>query len=113
MLTKEQWIEKDLKYVWHPNTQMKQYEEDFKPIIIEKGNGVYLYDIDGNEYIDGVSSWWVNTLGHSNPKLNCVLSQQANKLEHVLLADFSHKPAIELAERLIKLVGEPFSKVFY
>lgn len=114
MTTKEEWIEKDLKYVWHPDTQHKQYEgQDFKPTLIEKGEGIYLYDIDGNKYIDGVSSWWVNTLGHSNPKLNHVLTQQAQKIEHVLLADFTHKPAIELAERLILLAGEPFSKVFY
>ena len=87
MTTKEEWIQKDLKYVWHPDTQMKQYEDsDFKPVLIERGEGIYLYDIDGNKYIDGVSSWWVNTLGHSNE---------------------------ELAERLIKLSGEPFSKVFY
>ena len=114
MTTKQEWIEKDLKYVWHPDTQHKQYEgKDFKPTIIEKGEGIYLYDIDGNKYIDGVSSWWVNTLGHSNPKLNKVLTQQAEKIEHVLLADFTHKPAIELAEKLVKLAGEPFSKVFY
>lgn len=114
MTTKEEWIAKDLKYVWHPDTQMKQYDEgDFKPTIIERGKGIYLYDIDGNEYIDGVSSWWVNTLGHSNERLNKVLSEQAGKIEHVLLADFTHKPAIELAERLIKLAGEPFTKVFY
>ena len=114
MTTKEEWIEKDLKYVWHPDTQMKQYEgSDFKPTIIERGEGIYLYDIDGNKYIDGISSWWVNTLGHSNPKLNKVLTQQAEKIEHVLLADFTHKPAIELAEKLVKLAGEPFSKVFY
>ncbi len=114
MTTKEEWIEKDLKYVWHPDTQMKQYEgSDFKPTIIERGEGVYLYDIDGNQYIDGISSWWVNTLGHSNPKLNKVLTQQTEKIEHVLLADFTHKPAIELAEKLVKLAGEPFSKVFY
>lgn len=114
MTTKEEWIEKDSKYVWHPDTQHKQYEgADFKPTLIERGEGIYLYDIDGNKYIDGVSSWWVNTLGHSNPKLNNVLTQQAQKIEHVLLADFTHKPAIELAEKLIKLAGEPFSKVFY
>lgn len=114
MTTKEEWIEKDLKYVWHPDTQMKQYEgSDFKPTIIERGAGIYLYDIDGKQYIDGISSWWVNTLGHSNPKLNKVLTQQAEKIEHVLLADFTHKPAIELAEKLVKLAGEPFSKVFY
>ena len=114
MTTKEEWVEKDLKYVWHPDTQMKQYEgSNFKPTIIERGEGIYLYDIDGNQYIDGISSWWVNMLGHSNPKLNKVLTQQAEKIEHVLLADFTHKPAIELAEKLVKLAGEPFSKVFY
>ena len=114
MITKQEWIEKDLKYVWHPDTQMKQYEgSDFKPVIIEKGEGIYLYDTDGNKYIDGVSSWWVNTLGHSNPKLNKVLTEQAQKIEHVLLADFTHKPAIELAQKLVELAGEPFSKVFY
>ena len=114
MRSQEEWIEKDLKYVWHPDTQMKQYEgKDFKPVLIEKGKGIYLYDADGNEYIDGVSSWWVNTLGHSNEKLNKILTEQAEKIEHVLLADFTHKPAIELAEKLIKLAGEPFSKVFY
>ncbi len=114
MRSQEEWIEKDLKYVWHPDTQMKQYEgKDFKPVLIEKGKGIYLYDADGNEYIDGVSSWWVNTLGHSNEQLNKILTEQAEKIEHVLLADFTHKPAIELAEKLIKLAGEPFSKVFY
>ena len=83
MTTKEEWIEKDLKYVWHPDTQMKQYEgADFKPVLIEKGKGIYLYDSDGNSYIDGVSSWWVNTLGHSNPKLNGVLTEQAKKIVH-------------------------------
>lgn len=114
MKSKDEWIEKDLKYVWHPDTQMKQYEgADFKPVLIERGKGIYLYDSDGNRYIDGVSSWWVNTLGHSNPRLNKVLTQQAEKIEHVLLADFTHKPAVELAQRLIELAGEPFSKVFY
>ena len=114
MTTKEEWIEKDLKYVWHPDTQMKQYEgADFKPILIERGEGIYLYDADGNKYIDAVSSWWVNTLGHSNPKINGVLTSQAQKIEHVLLADFTHIPAIELAEKLVKLAGAPFSKVFY
>lgn len=114
MITKNQWIEKDLKYVWHPDTQHKQYEgENYKPTLIEKGEGIYVYDADGNKYIDAVASWWVNTLGHSVPRLNKVLTEQANKIEHILLADFTHKPAIELAERLIKLAGEPFSKVFY
>src|SRR5574344_154832 len=108
------WLEKDLKYVWHPDTQHKQYmAENFMPTLIERGEGIYVYDNEGNKYIDAVASWWVNTLGHSVPRLNKVLSQQAEKIEHILLADFTHKPAIELAERLVKLAGEPFSKVFY
>lgn len=110
----QNWIEKDLKYVWHPDTQHKQYEgADFKPILIEKGEGIYVFDAAGNKYIDAVASWWVNTLGHSVPRLNKVLTQQADKIEHILLADFTHKPAIELAEKLVKLAGKPFSKVFY
>ena len=110
----DEWIEKDLKYVWHPDTQHKQYEgAEFKPTLIERGEGVYVFDSSGNIYIDGVASWWVNTLGHSHPRLNKVLSEQAAKIEHILLADFTHKPAIELAERIIKLAKEPYSKVFY
>lgn len=113
-MNNSEWIEKDLKYVWHPDTQMKQYEgENYKPTLIEHGEGIYVYDADGNKYIDAVSSWWVNTLGHSVKRLNNVLTEQANKIEHILLADFTHKPAIELAERLVKLAGKPFSKVFY
>lgn len=105
-------IKKDLKYVWHPFTQMKDLE-DAPPIVIDKGEGVYLYDIKGNRYIDGISSWWVNTLGHSHPRLNRALKKQSKKIEHVLLAGFSHKPAIELAEGLINLLPEKLTKVFY
>ena len=114
MTTKEEWIEKDLKYVWHPDTQHKQYEgKNYKPALIEKGEGIYVYDMDGNTYRDAVSSWWVNTLGHNVKRLNNALLNQAEKIEHILLADFTHKPAVELAERLVKLAGNPFSKVFY
>lgn len=105
-------IKKDIKYIWHPFTQMKDYETD-EPVIIEKGKGVYLWDIKGNKYLDGISSWWVNTLGHSNPRLNKALSAQAEKIEHVLLAGFSHEPAIELAEKLVNLTPPPLTKVFY
>ena len=112
MAAHENWIEKDLKYVWHPDTQMKEYENS-EPILIEKGKGIYVWDDKGNKYIDAVASWWVNTLGHSNERLNRALFEQSQKIEHILLAGFTHKPAIELAERLIKLAGGSFSKVFY
>ena len=112
MTSIQELIEKDLKYIWHPYTQMKDYESE-KPIIIEKGKGIYVWDIEGNKYIDGVSSWWVNTLGHSHPRLNKALLEQAEKIEHVIFAGFTHKPAIELAERLVKLTPDELSRVFY
>lgn len=104
--------EKDLKYVWHPCSQMKDYEK-FPPIVIEKGNGVYLEDIDGNTYLDAVSSWWVNLFGHSNQRINDALYKQANTLEHVIFANFTHKPAIELCEKIISISPDKLKKVFF
>jgi adenosylmethionine---8-amino-7-oxononanoate aminotransferase len=91
---------------------MKDYE-DLPPIIIEKGKGVWLYDTEGKAYLDAVSSWWVNLFGHSHPRLNKVLSDQAGKLEHVIFANFSHRPAIELAERLLALAPPGLEKIFF
>ncbi|MFA6989662.1 MAG: adenosylmethionine--8-amino-7-oxononanoate transaminase, partial [Candidatus Gastranaerophilaceae bacterium] len=105
-------INKDIKYIWHPYTQMKELEED-RPIIIEKGKGIYVWDIQGNKYIDGVSSWWVNIFGHSNDRLNKAMQKQAEKIEHILLAGFTHQPAIELAEKIIQLSAKDLTKVFY
>ena len=77
---KKQLIEDDLRYIWHPFTQMKKYEGEDKPIVIKKGKGIYIEDVDGNKYIDAVSSWWVNTLGHSNKILNKSLANQAKQI---------------------------------
>lgn len=102
-------VEKDLKYIWHPCSQMKDYEE-LKPIIIDHGKGVYLYDKEGKEYIDIVSSWWCNLLGHCNPKINESIKIQLDKLEHVIFANFSHEPAITLCERLIEIIPTGLTK---
>ncbi len=104
--------EKDLKYIWHPCSQMKDYE-DFPPIIIERGEGPFLYDTDGKSYLDAVSSWWVNLFGHSNKRINGAIARQVDNLEHVIFANFSHKPAIELAERMVKITPEGLNKVFF
>lgn len=101
--------EKDLKYIWHPCSQMKDYEE-LPPIIIDHGKGVHLYDIYGNEYIDIVSSWWCNLLGHCNPKINQRIKSQLDNLEHVIFANFSHKPAIELCQRLMEIIPKGLCK---
>lgn len=102
-------IEKDLKYIWHPCSQMKDYEE-LKPIIIDHGKGVYLYDKDGKEYIDIVSSWWCNLLGHCNPTINEYIKNQLDNLEHVIFANFSHEPAIKLCEELSEVVPKGLTK---
>ncbi|MBC2580967.1 adenosylmethionine--8-amino-7-oxononanoate transaminase [Clostridium sp. DJ247] len=104
--------EKDLKHIWHPCSQMKDYET-FPPIVIKKGQGVFLEDIDGKKYLDAVSSWWVNLFGHSNKRINEALYKQANKLEHVIFANFTHEAAIELAERIIKVAPRGLSKIFF
>lgn len=112
-MNKDELLKEDFKNIWHPFTQMKDYEGENDPLIIKSGKGIYLKDIDGNKYIDAVSSWWVNTLGHSNPRLNRALYKQAKKLEHVLFAGFTHEPAIKLAGTLVELANNDLKKVFY
>lgn len=107
--TASSWVEKDLKYIWHPCSQMKDYET-LKPIVIEKGEGVYLYDTDGKRYVDVISSWWCNLLGHCNPVINSAIKKQVDELEHVIFANFSHKQAIRLCERLSKILPEGLCK---
>ncbi len=102
----------DLQHVWHPCSQMKDYE-DFPPIVIKKGQGVWLYDEKNNRYLDAVSSWWVNLFGHANPRISQALSEQAFTLEHVIFANFSHVPAIKLAQKLVALTPRSLQKVFF
>lgn len=111
-LLNQEMIKKDLKYIWHPCSQMKDYEK-LPPIVIESGKGAYLYGLDGKKYLDCVSSWWCNLFGHANKRLNDALKNQVDKLEHVIFANFSNLPAIELSERLINMTGERLQKVFF
>ena len=93
---------------------MKSLEnEDNKPIIIKKGRGIYLEDIDGNKYIDAVSSWWVNTLGHSNKRINRVIYKQAKKIEHVIFGGFTHEPVIKFSKKIVELLNNNLKHVFY
>lgn len=101
--------ERDLAHVWHPCSQMKDYEE-LKPIVIDHGKGVYLYDKEGKEYIDIVSSWWCNLLGHCNPKINQAIKNQLDQLEHVIFANFTHEPAIRLCEALMKIIPKGLTR---
>ena len=103
------WQKEDLNYIWHPCSQMKDYEE-LPPIVIERGGGINLYDIEGNCYKDVVSSWWCNLLGHCNPKISKALKEQADILEHVIFANFSHKGIIKLCMRLAKKLPKGLTK---
>ena len=106
---KKDWAKTDVEYIWHPCSQMKDYEE-LPPIVVERGEGVYLYDTDGKRYVDVISSWWCNLLGHCNPHINEAIKNQVDSLEHVIFANFTHKPAITLCERLSKILPEGLCK---
>ncbi len=105
-------LSRSLAAVWHPCTQMKQHER--LPLVpIARGEGVWLYDPEGRSYLDGISSWWVNLFGHCNPRINAALRDQLDKLEHVMLAGFTHEPAVLLSERLSALTGGKLGHCFY
>ncbi|MEG0258979.1 MAG: adenosylmethionine--8-amino-7-oxononanoate transaminase [Lysinibacillus sp.] len=104
--------QRDLRHVWHPCSQMKDYEQ-FPPIVIKRGEGVWLYDENDNRYLDAVSSWWVNLFGHANRRISLALSEQAFTLEHTIFANFTHEPAIKLAEKLVELTPAGLNKVFF
>ncbi|MCM8787345.1 MAG: adenosylmethionine--8-amino-7-oxononanoate transaminase [Candidatus Omnitrophica bacterium] len=106
------WIKKDLKYIWHPFTQMKDCCK-LPPILIEKAKGIKLYDIKGNIYYDTISSWWCNVFGHNHPKVTSAIREQIKKLDHVLFAGFTHKPAIMLAQKLTSITPKNLKKVFF
>ncbi|HEX9667526.1 MAG TPA: adenosylmethionine--8-amino-7-oxononanoate transaminase [Thermodesulfobacteriota bacterium] len=104
--------EYDKQFVWHPFTQMKEYEET-DPIVIEGGEGVYLYDTEGRKYIDGVSSLWVNIHGHKVPEIDSAIKEQVDKLSHSTLLGVTNPPAVELAKELIDICPPGLKKVFY
>lgn len=103
-MSNEQWLQRSRAAVWHPCTQMKVHEQ--LPLVpIARGKGVWLEDFEGKRYFDGVSSWWVNLFGHAHPRMNTALKNQLDELEHVILAGFTHRPVVELSERLGALSG--------
>jgi len=97
-------LNRSLQSVWHPCTQMKQHES--LPLVpIESGDGVWLKDHEGQQYLDAVSSWWVNIFGHNNQRIKDAIKQQLDTLEHVILAGFTHEPVVALSEKLAQLTG--------
>jgi len=105
-------VDRSLDAVWHPCTQMKHHES-LPLIAITKGKGAWLFDENGNALLDCISSWWTNLFGHSNPRINQAISNQLEKIEHVMLAGFTHRPVVELSERLSALTQGHLGHVFY
>ena len=103
-------IKRDASVIWHPYTQMLT---ESAPIGIVRGEGVWLTDENGNQYIDAISSWWVNIHGHAHPHIAFEVSKQLYQLEQVIFSGFTHEPAVRLAERLLKLLPSGQEKVFY
>jgi len=105
-------VDRSLAAVWHPCTQMKQHES-YPLIAISKGKGAWLYDEQGNALLDCISSWWTNLFGHSNPRINKAITDQLEKIEHVMLAGFTHSPVVELSEKLSALTNGYLGHIFY
>lgn len=110
--TADDWVARSLRSVWHPCTQM-QHHETVPLIPVSHGKGAWLYDVQGKPYLDAISSWWVNLFGHANPRINAALKDQLDKLEHAMLAGFTHQPVVELSERLAALTGGVLGHCFY
>jgi len=104
--------QRDLDVLWHPTTQMKDHEW-LQLLPVKSGQGVWLEDMEGKRYIDAISSWWVNLFGHANPHISAAVSEQANRLEHVILAGVTHEPAVRLAEKLVEITPPGLERVFF
>lgn len=112
------WRTRDLAVLWHPCTQMREHPDTLPLVPIERGDGAWLHGYDGRRYLDAVSSWWTNLFGHAEPRIAAAIARQAQTLEQVILAGFSHAPAVELAEKLLAIAPRqpgraPLAKVFY
>lgn len=102
----------DREHVWHPFTQMKDWEAE-EAIVIERGEGSYLIDSDGNRYLDGVASIWTNVHGHCRPEINLALKEQIDRLEHSTLLGLANDRSALLAKRLVEIAPPGLEKVFY
>ncbi|MBS91616.1 MAG: adenosylmethionine--8-amino-7-oxononanoate transaminase [Rickettsiales bacterium] len=107
---KKQIKKKDSLYIWHPFTQSRK---SYDPLVINSARNERIFDIDGNEYVDLISSWWVNIHGHCKKEIINEINSQLKRFEQVMFTDFTHKPAVDLAEKLVSILPENLKKVFY
>jgi adenosylmethionine---8-amino-7-oxononanoate aminotransferase len=111
-VTNADWTARSLARVWHPCTQMKDHE--WLPLVpIKSAEGAWLEDFDGKRYLDAISSWWTNVFGHRHPLIVERLKQQLDRLDHVMLAGFTHEGAVTLAEKLCAIAPKGLTRCFY
>ena len=108
----EQLREWDRRHVWHPFTQMQDWEQE-QTIVITQGEGCWLIDSEGNRYLDGVASMWTNVHGHSRRELNEALKEQVDRLEHSTLLGLASEQSIILARRLADITPAGLDRFFY
>jgi adenosylmethionine---8-amino-7-oxononanoate aminotransferase len=102
----------DLAHLWHPFTQQRGWASE-EPVIVERAEGTDLVDVNGKRYIDGVSSLWCNVHGHAHPRIDAAVRDQLSRVAHSTMLGLSHRPAIELAQRLVELAPPGLTRVFY
>jgi adenosylmethionine---8-amino-7-oxononanoate aminotransferase len=102
----------DRAYLWHPFTQQRGWVDEH-PVIVDRAEGTDLIDVEGNRYIDGVSSLWCNVHGHAHPRIDAAVREQLSKVAHSTMLGLSHRPAIELAQRLVEIAPAGLTRVFY
>lgn len=112
---KKNLIAADKKHVWHPFTQMAGWVNDdpTPPLVIARGRGNYLYDVDGKKYLDGVSSLWTTIHGHRVPEIDAAVRAQLAAVAHTTFLGLTHEPAIRLAEKLTRIAPAGLTRVFY
>jgi len=110
-MIKKDLINLDLQHVWHPCSQMKDYEV-LPPLVVKSAKGSYIELTDGRKIIDAISSWWCKSLGHAHPRLQQALQNQMEKFEHVILANTTSEVIVELSQQLVQLTRS-LNKVFY
>src|SRR5262249_9206345 len=109
---KEQLIDWDRRHVWHPFTPMQAYLEE-PPLVVAEARGCLLIDVDGREYVDGVSSLWCNVHGHRVPQIDQAVREQLDRVAHSTLLGLASVPSIKLAKRLVDLAPPGLNRVFF
>ncbi|HEU4705978.1 MAG TPA: adenosylmethionine--8-amino-7-oxononanoate transaminase [Solirubrobacterales bacterium] len=102
----------DREYVWHPFTQQQGWSEE-EPLVVERGEGSYLFDTEGRRYLDGTAALWCNVHGHRHPTIDAAVRGQLDKVAHTTMLGLSHPGATELAARLVEIAPEGLARVFY